>query len=78
MSAYRNGNDKVILIASLIYRRLTMDFVTTTERFGQLWKNDRQALMRASFALEFSITVAEDKKDCMARTMKFSSCCQPH
>ena len=54
ITAFRNGNGKVILVASSIHRRLTMDFVTTTERFGELWKNNRQKLIELSFGLEFS------------------------
>jgi len=36
VTAYRNGNGKVILLASSIHRRLAIDFVTTTEKFGEL------------------------------------------
>ena len=31
--AFRNGNGKLVLVASSMHRRLTYDFVTTTERY---------------------------------------------
>ena len=75
LTTYRNGHSKVILLASSTHKRSTMDFVTTTERFGALWKNNRRALVKAAFALEFSVTVAEEKRDCTARTTNYFVCC---
>ena len=54
VTAFRNGNGKVILVASSIHRRLTMDFVTTTEHFGELWHNDRGKLVDLSFGVDAS------------------------
>ena len=39
---FHTGTGKVVLVASSAFRRLTMDFVTTTKKMGQLWKNDRK------------------------------------
>ena len=64
ITAYRNGNGKVILVASTIHRRLTMDFVTTTEKIGRLWMEDQGRLTELAFALECSNCLNEiDTKD---------------
>ena len=41
ITAYCNGNGKVILVISTIHRRLTMYFVTTTKKIGCLWMDNR-------------------------------------
>ena len=50
VTAFRTGTGKVVMAASTIHRRLTMDFVTTTEAYGELWKNDRAKLKKLAFA----------------------------
>ena len=52
--AYRTGTGKIVLVASSAQRHLAMDFVTTTDRMGELWRKDCQALIKLAFWLEFS------------------------
>ena len=59
--AYRNGNGKLVLVATTVHRKLTMDLVTTRPRYGDLWHNDREKLREEGFALEFSSVSAGRK-----------------
>ena len=56
-----NGNSKLVLVASTVHRKLTMDFVTTRPRYGDLWHNDRENLREEGFDLEFSSVSAGRK-----------------
>ena len=59
--AFCTGTGKVVLVASSAFRQLTMDSVTTTDKMGQLWKNDQKALTKLGFSLEYSITSSAGK-----------------
>ena len=60
--AYRTGTGKVVLVASSAQRRLAMDFVTTTDKMGELWRKDCQALIKLAFWLEFSRSSGAESK----------------
>ena len=57
VTAFRTGTGKVVMVASTFHRRLTMDFVTTTETYGELWKRDRESLKKLCSRFE-----GEEKK----------------
>ena len=59
--AFRNSNGKVVLVASSMHRRLKMDFVTTTERIGNLWKNDKDKLIEEAFGIIASAATGIEK-----------------
>ena len=40
-----------------------MDFVTTTETMGEIWKEDREAFIKLEFSLEFSRSSGIEKED---------------
>lgn len=54
LTAFRNGNGKVILVASSIHCRLTIDFITMIERYGELWHKNKEQLVDLSFGSETS------------------------
>ena len=60
VGAYRTGTNKVVLAASTVHRKLSMDFVTATETAGIQWNKDRPALRKAGFALECSSEVGDE------------------
>ena len=59
--AFRNSNGKVVLVASSMHRRLKMDFVTTTERIGNLWKNNKDKLIEEAFGIIASAATGVQK-----------------
>ncbi len=50
-----NTGTTVVLFQSTVFRTYKIDFVTTTERYGKLWNNDRQQLRAIGYAMEESI-----------------------
>ena len=60
VGAYRTGSGKVVLAASTVHRRVTMDFVTATQTAGRQWHENRDALIKAGFALDCSSEVGNE------------------
>lgn len=59
-----NTGTTVVLFQSTVFRTYKIDFVTTTERYGKMWNNDRQQLRAIGYAMEESISTlkAEQKQ----------------
>ena len=58
-----NTGTTVVLYMSTVFRNYKMDLITTTERYGNLWNNDRERLKEIGFELEESTSAlkAEQK-----------------
>ena len=49
-----NTGTTVVLFQSTVYRKVKIDLITTTEKWGKLWNDDRERLKEIGFELEVS------------------------
>ena len=68
--AFRTGTDNVVLAQSTEHTKLSMDFVTKGERWGDLWNENREKLKSLGFHLEASHLTSKREKDRLHETYK--------
>ena len=76
INAFRTGRVKVVLVAYSVHMRLTMDFVTATEKLGKLRKKNRNVLNKLAFFFKCSRASGREKIETNNPFLRCSDRCQ--